>query len=243
MKACPSTTFFQAIPAVIVLSVLSCEASTLWSVDLQGDGNGGAFGQTVPVLMAGSEASSGLGNVWNAFTVSGDNSTTTNPSLNLVDSDGSPSSVFFSITGTLSGWSQNGSALLSDYIFVNAGNSDPFLDWAITGLVPGQEYEMYAYGSISRSAGLLIDHDGDNNLADESLGIVTGSGLLFSGLTASAGGSIIGRMSPGATSQGDWSGFQLVAVPEPSSMTLLGLGSLALLLRHRRQSSQVETSL
>ncbi|MEM7396782.1 MAG: hypothetical protein AAF492_31015, partial [Verrucomicrobiota bacterium] len=137
------------------------------------------------------------------------NLTTTDPSLNLVDSAGNASPVTLSITGTMTGWSQNGSSLISDYLFVNAGNSDPFVDWTLSGLTPGVAYTMYAYGGVARNVSLLIDHDGDGSLADETADIVAGAGSPITGLVASAGGEIIGRASPGTVTEGNWGGFQL----------------------------------
>jgi hypothetical protein len=119
-------------------------ANKLWSVDMQGDGSGGAFGQLAPPnLMTGSEANAGHGNVWNAFTISGHSGTTSDPSLNLVDSAGNLSGVTFAVTGNVTGWSQNGSALVADYLFLNAGNSASSITWQITGLTPGETYSLH----------------------------------------------------------------------------------------------------
>ena len=191
---------------------------TLWSVDFQGDGNGGAFGQLAPPLpMTGIEAAAGFGNVWNAFTLRGHNQTSTDPSLNLVNSTGAVSGVTLSLNGTVTGWSQNGNALINDYLFVNAGNSDPDVDWTITGLLPGTNYAVFAYGGIGRDINLLIDLDGDGSLANETATLAAGGGRLISPITASPSGSIAGRALPGTVGEGNWGGFQIF--PAPTTQT------------------------
>ena len=105
-------------------------ASEIWSVDIQGNGGGGFNGQVnPPVLMSGVEPTSGIGNIWNAFTVAGHtgnaSGVSVNPALaNLKDSAGTTSGIGFAITGTVSGYSTaSGSGLTADYLFLNAGFS------------------------------------------------------------------------------------------------------------------------
>ncbi|MDB4734715.1 lamin tail domain-containing protein [Akkermansiaceae bacterium] len=185
-------------------------ANKLWSVDIQGDGAGGNFGQlNPPNSMSGTEGSSGLGNVWNIFNVPGHAGTVTDPSLSLVDSAGAASSLSFSITGTVTGWSQSGSALVSDYLFVNAGNSDSSITWEISGLTPGETYTFYGYGGVSRDIKLTLDRNGDGSLAGESDFNVNSAGLSIDNVTASASGTIIGSASQGSVSEGNWGGFQI----------------------------------
>ena len=185
-------------------------ANKLWSVDIQGDGGGGNFGQlNPPNAMSGTEGSSGLGNVWNIFNVPGHSGTVTDPSLSLVDSAGSASGLTFSITGTVTGWSQGGSALVSDYLFVNAGNSDTSITWEISGLTPGETYTFYGYGGVSRDIELTLDRDGDGSLVGESAFNVASAGLSIDNVIASASGTIIGSASQGSVSEGNWGGFQL----------------------------------
>ena len=119
-------------------------------------GNEGAFGQRFPAP-AMSGAADGLGDQWNVFAVSGHDGTTTDPSLALTDSAGDPSPVTFSIQGTVTGWSGAGNALVSDYLFLNAGNSDSTITWEISGLAPGEAYTLIAYGGVSRDIGLTLD--------------------------------------------------------------------------------------
>jgi len=187
----------------------------LWSVDFQGDSNNGSNGQTPPVLMSGVEANAGFGRVWNGFTIAGHNMTSTDPALNLVDSGGNTSAVSMALAGTVSGWSLPGSALLNDYLFVNAGNADADVDWVISGLQPGTDYTLYAYGGISRNINLLIDQDGDGSLADDSNVLVPGAGKLIRRIRASASGEMIGRALPGTNTEGNWGGFQLLVDPGP----------------------------
>lgn len=181
----------------------------LWSVDLQGDGNGGAFGQLAPpTLMSGAEVNTGLGATWNAFTISGHDGTTPNPSLPLVDSSGTASSVSFSVNGTVTGWSQTGSALIADYLFVNAGNSDPSVSWELSGLIPGKTYSMHPYGGVGRDIKITIDLDGDGLLTDETGVTAGGGGITITDIVASATGRVIGKAERGSVTEGNWGGFQ-----------------------------------
>jgi hypothetical protein len=186
-------------------------ADTLWNVDIQGNGNGGASGQlSPPNNMSGTI--NGLGGTWNHFTVGGHSTTSNNPTLDLLKSDGSNSSVDFTITGTVSGWSQNGDNLFADYLFVNAGNSDRDLNWQITGLDSGETYTLILYGGVSRDVKITVDTDGDGSLADESAIIVpVNAGVAIEDITPFPGANslILGKVEPGSVSEGNWSGFQL----------------------------------
>jgi Lamin Tail Domain/Concanavalin A-like lectin/glucanases superfamily/CotH kinase protein len=182
-------------------------ANEIWSVDIQGDGAGGAFGQTPPVLKTGVESVSGLGNVWNALTVAGHSGTTVNPSLAIVkDSTGSNTSVAFSITGTVSGFTNPGDALNLDYLFLAAGGSASSVTWQITGLNPAKTYSMWFYTG-PRTCRYKVDKNGNGSIADDTALIATTSALV-SGIVPDATGKIIGNAdTPGG--EVNWSGFQL----------------------------------
>ena len=198
---------FSAVPP----STPGVPPEKLWSVDLQGDGNGGLFGQlSPPDLMSGVAGESGLGGVWNAFTIAGHSGVSTDPSMNLVDSAGAASGVGFSIDGTVTGWSQEGDALVADYLFVNAGNADSSITWQISGLTPGERYTFLGHGGISRDISLTLDRDGDGSLAGESSFLVGSAGLSIDNVLAGDTGVIMGRASRGSVEQGNWGGFQLV---------------------------------
>ena len=192
-------------------------AETLWNVDLQGNGNGGALGQLAPPLDMTGEAT-GLGGTWNHLTIGGHPTTSSNPSLALVKSDGSSSSVNFNITGTVSGWSQAGNPLFSDYLFVNAGNADASIDWRITGLDSGESYSLILYGGVARDIQITIDTDGDGSLADEtSVFAPAGGSVIIEDISPFPGANslILGRAEGGTNGEGNWGGFQLL-IPDDS---------------------------
>lgn len=191
-------------------------ANQLWNVDIQGDGNGGAFGQVTPTTKTGTSTASGFGGVWNAFTVRGHNATSANPSLALVDSAGAASPVTFSVQGSVSGFSNSvtgGSAgmeaLTRDYLFVNAGVSATQIDWTLTGVPTGQTYGLWLHGGSTRDIRITVDKDGDGSLLDETPANAPAGGLLVTGITPSPAGVILGRAQNGSVSEGNWSGFQL----------------------------------
>ncbi len=209
-------------------------AGEIWSVDIQGDGAGGAFGQTSPVLMSGAEAASGFGNVWNALTVAGHSGTTVNPSLAVVkDSTGANTSVAFSITGTVSGWSSPGNALNTDYMFLAAGNSASSVTWQLTGLNPAKTYSVWLYGSSSRSCRFKVDINGNGSIGDETaVTAPANGGVLVSGIQPDATGKIIGNAdTPGG--EVNWSGFQLF-VPSNGSAPPFDPGAFNSSLEKRR---------
>ena len=185
-------------------------ANEIWSVYIQGDGAGGAFGQVVPTLMSGPEATSGIGNVWNALTIAGHSGTTVNPSLAIVkDSTGANTAVAFSITGTVTGFSNAGNALSADYMFLAAGNSASSVTWQLTGLNPAKTYSLWLYGSSVRSCRFKVDTNGNASIADETaVTAPTNGGVLVTGIHPDATGKIIGNAdTPGG--EVNWSGFQL----------------------------------
>lgn len=213
-------------------------ANELWSVDIQGNGAGGAFGQVVPTLMSGVEPTSGLGNVWNALTIAGHNGTTANPSLAaLVDSAGATSGVGFAITGTVTGFSYTpGSALTYDYLFLNAGNSAASITWRLTGLNPAKTYGLWIYGSFTRSIRVKADANGNGLLTDDTVVLASGGGVLLSGLRPDATGKIIGNADT-ASGEADWSGFQLYA--EQTAGATFDPGTFSASLDRRRIMEEV----
>ena len=220
-------------------------AAEVWSVDIQGDGVGGVYGQVTPTLMNGAESASGLGNVWNAFTVPGHPATVTNPSLaSLKDSSGSPSALSFSITGTVSGFSvptSGGStALYNDYLFLSAGNSASSIAWRIGGADPSKTYSLWLYGSAYRSVRLKVDTNGNGSLTDETaVTTPAGGGVLVSGIVPQSSGLIAGSAdTPGG--EANWSGFQLF-VPQTGSATF-DPGSFDESLENRRLMAELDYS-
>ncbi|UCG56029.1 MAG: LamG domain-containing protein [Phycisphaerales bacterium] len=183
----------------------------LWSVDIQGV-DGTLYDQfNPPAVMDGLEEVYGYGNIWNKFDVPGHGlDPATDPSVQLLDSEGNLTAVTFTVFGRITGFSYGGAEpIIQDYLFVNAGLSDPFVTWSITGLEPGGPYELYAYGGVIRDVSLTVDIDGDGSLTDQTSAIVPAAGLLFGGIKADPTGTIIGRTDPGTVGEGNWGGFQL----------------------------------
>ena len=208
---CKVLILFAALAMTGGFDIAHAADDTLWSVDIQGAGSA-LYGQLdPPALMEGVEPEYDYGNIWNGFDVPGhDLPAAVNPSMELVDSEGNATSVTFTITGNVSGFSYADVVpLIQDYLFVNAGNSDASLTWSITALEAGGSYELYAYGGIARDVSITIDTDGDGSLADETATIVPGAGFLFESVKADSNGTIIGRTAPGTVAEGNWGGFQL----------------------------------
>lgn len=195
-------------------------AAELWSVDLQGDGVGGVYGQVPPTTMSGPESASGLGSHWNALTLASHPATSTNPGIAVLkDSSGNDSGLSFSITGTVSaftvGSSGGSTPLYNDYLFLGAGNSANNVTWRINGANPAKSYSLWLYGSAYRSARIKVDVNGNGSLADDA--VVTppaGGGTLVSGINPQVSGTILGNAS--AAGETNWSGFQLML---PSNQT------------------------
>lgn len=183
----------------------------LISVDLQGDPTGAAFA-AIPVLMTGSfETRAGImTDTWNAITLPGHPNVATDPSFPLVDSNGAGSGVTFSLSGTVSSWTNTpgDDPITRDYLFVNAGNADVSAGWELSGVSALSEYTLFAYGGIARDMLLTVDTNGDGDLSDESPTSVTIAGFEFI-VKAGSDGSIIGSIDPGNSNEANWGGFQL----------------------------------
>jgi hypothetical protein len=218
-------------------------ADELWSVDLQGDGVGGVFGQVPPTTMGGVEPGSGIGNVWNALTLASHPATSVNPGIGaMVDSSGTVTGLSFGITGTVSGFTYGASGgstvLFNDYLFLNAGNSAASITWQIGGADPGETYSMWLYGSSVRSVRIKVDVNGNGTLADDAaVTAPAGGGVLVGGIVPQASGLIIGDAdAPGGET--NWSGFQLF-VPAVGGGTDFDPGSHDTGLERRRLMDEV----
>ena len=184
----------------------------LISVDLQGSPIDAAFAFDPVLMMSGFEPRAGImTGVWNAITLPGHPNVAQDPSFELVDANGDDSGVTFSLTGTVSSWTNDAGndALANDYLFVNAGNANPSAAWEISGVTAQSEFTFYAYGGIARDMLLTVDTNGDGDLSDETPTSVGTAGLEFTG-TAGSDGRIIGSIDPGNSGEANWGGFQLL---------------------------------
>ena len=183
----------------------------LISVDLQGSNEGALF-PSEPVLMSGFEVRAGIvTDVWNAINIPGHPNTATEPSFDLLDSNGDETGVSLSFTGTISSWSNTpgNDPLTDDYLFVNAGNADFSAAWELSGLSPLSEFTLFTYGGLARDMLLTVDTDGDGDLTNETPTNIDINGFEFTG-TVGANGSILGSIDPGASNEANWGGFQLI---------------------------------
>lgn len=183
----------------------------LISVDLQGSNEGALF-PSEPVLMSGFEVRAGIvTDVWNAINIPGHPNTATDPSFDLLDSNGDETGVSLSFTGTISSWSNTpgNDPLTNDYLFVNAGNADVSVAWELSGLSPLSEFTLFTYGGLARDMLLTVDTDGDGDLTNETPTNIDINGFEFTG-TVGTNGSILGSIDPGASNEANWGGFQLI---------------------------------
>ena len=183
----------------------------LISVDLQGSNEGALF-PSEPVLMSGFEVRAGIvTDVWNAINIPGHPNTATDPSFDLLDSNGDETGVSLSFTGTISSWSNTpgNDPLTDDYLFVNAGNADVSAAWELSGLSPLSEFTLFTYGGLARDMLLTVDTDGDGDLTNETPTNIDINGFEFTG-TVGTNGSILGSIDPGASNEANWGGFQLI---------------------------------
>lgn len=138
--------------------------------------------------------------------------------------------------------SNESNTVLRDFWFFS---KDSFVDWQISGLIPGAEYEMFHYGGWPLETGddervvIILDTDGDGSVDDAQIaGFVEGGldGVHFSSIIAAADGTIRGRWEglADAPSWADTAGFQLAlkTIPEPATLLILA-GGMAMVRRRR----------
>jgi hypothetical protein len=220
-----------AFVCVVWMAVATCRADLLVSAEFQATDDTGLLRTAADqsgdesLAVAASSAFSSTGTTWNHLEITQYNgSLTTNPSWSgLVDRNNATTTVGFSITGSVYAWNQNNftnAVTADDFFFAAAGASSTF-NWSITGLTAGTTYKLFLYGSnltSDRQINQLVDTNGDGSLTDETA-VGVWSGSLFT-VKANSSGTILGYGSvPGG--EGNWSGFQIAQVPEPSVVVLL----------------------
>jgi hypothetical protein len=201
-------------------------------------------------------------NYWN-------NSWPTDPTTDLVDNSGSPSTLDLIYGPTAFAWSIQGShpgqdadgsynrELLNGYL--NAGMAPwnpPVTNSSISlNQIPFAEYNVYVYFSsdVADRPGYITD--GATTFYFNSIGpaSVSGANALFAQTTETSSANhpqanyaVFSGLSGGSQTitlqmeipdlWGGIAGFQVVAVPEPGTFSLLAIGTIALsMFRHRRR--------
>lgn len=238
-----------AVPMLLGVTA-SLASATLISVDLvYSDLNGGPSSPysgdtigtgTLNINVAG-EVYTGQVGPWNALDTGSNNGNNTSASLgSLVDGTGNLTTVSITMgTATTSGsgmWRNGyvgtvGGNLREEqaYIYYPGITATNYYDWELAGLTANAHYRLTLFGdggasytNIANSMAGVLDSEGDWNWVD---------------ITASPTGFITGQFATSGNNDIHLLyGLQLetIAVPEPSSIALLGLTSLGLIRRRRR---------
>jgi len=123
--------------------------------------------------------------------------------------------------------------LLEDIAFENDATSIVF---TLTGLTAFTEYAVVGYGYDADAANNTAVNDWTTNggtvTHSWTAADFTTARFEMANLTADFKGEA--TITGAGSAIIIWNGFEIAAVPEPSSAALLGLGSLALILRRRR---------
>ncbi len=203
---------------------------------------------SVSATASGAAVIGTTGDTWNG--IEGASFHLTATSLPLVNSANTATDATLSYTvkgGYSVGAGQSNpvnTALLNDWVSVTGTNHGTI---TIGGLGIGTSYDLYIYYSQSdqaaRATALTVTGNGtpltgtiQNNSAGGATAYTSGVNYLKFTLSPDASGNIaIDFVKAGTDPQheGDINGFQIQAVPEPASLSLLSLGGLALLRRRR----------
>jgi len=128
----------------------------------------------------------------------------------------------------------------------NTASNPGAFDFEISGLAPGAEYSMYAYGAGfgTRDFNLTIDQDGNGTLdiLDPVVNVFsTSNGSVITNIVADSTGTIIGRAANAENDEANWTAFQLVqtsaAAPEPMGLVLTSAGLAAIAFLRRRKAA------
>lgn len=124
--------------------------------------------------------------------------------------------------------------LLSDIAFENDATSIVF---TLTGLTAFQEYTVVGYGYDADFSNDTIVNNWTTNGGTVSHGWehedISTASFSLANLTADASGVATITGSTNVGSLIIWNGFQITAVPEPSSFALMALGGVALFILRR----------
>ncbi|MDO4583615.1 MAG: PEP-CTERM sorting domain-containing protein [Planctomycetia bacterium] len=179
------------------------------------------------------------GGIWNAFEFQAHSGTpTVNPSMSLVDSEGTPTSVVLTIEGNVTGWNNdNNNRLMGDYMFAYAGKANRDengyigYDFEISGLLPNELYELEFFTSENGGRKTYFTVEGEEKRIDGN-----DSGIWS--VLADEDGFIRGIFASSSTaglatnSEQNWAALTIRAVdsgvPEPSTWVLLAAGLIGL---------------
>jgi len=154
-------------------------------------------------------------------------------------------------TGTNGGANGPNSTLTQDFLAVSGATPNTGT-LTLAGLTVGQQYALYVYNG-STSIGRITDFSvtgtatasgSVNNIGTPGVvlwtpatAIVPGNYVQLNG-TANATGQLVIQFMNRAASEGDLAGFQIRAIPEPSTYALLATGALLIVAyRARRRPS------
>lgn len=179
------------------------------------------------------------GDVWNNLGASGTSVALKNPA-------GSASALTLTWSG--SAWTvdpglENGfygtpyGRLMNGYLYTSGTSS-----LTLSGLTPGMDYNLYLYSEADVDGRrLTIDVNGVGATTAASVkteGIfIAGQNYLSLGVRANGSGNLVIAYSVGSGDEANLNGFQLTAVPEPATTTLVVAGALGALALWRRSTS------
>jgi hypothetical protein len=197
------------------------------------------------------------GDFWNVFTASGSNPATALKLTTGVASAGVTLQISGSqyITGTSGGANGPNAAMTEDFLAVGGAMQVRTGTITLAGLTANQNYDLYLYNG-STSVGRITDFNVTNGSTTVN-GSITNVGTpgavtwtpstaiipanyLQLNVAANSTGQLVIKFMNKAAFEGDFAGFQIRAIPEPSTYALFATGAAALLIvayRARRRAS------
>jgi hypothetical protein len=188
-----------------------------WNVDIQGGAGSTLYGQE-GVAHPHAPDAQGSWNVMSLPPLDGNPaSVITDPTITLATRDNVPSTVSFTLVGSVGGWSglPGQHSLIGDYLILLGNHYFGYPDSVglkIEGLEGGETYELVVRTGEdgTRNMQTVVDLDGDGSLSDETWVTTLGGGKtsLFR-CVADDNGTIIGRVGTATTNEANFAGFIL----------------------------------
>ena len=210
-----------AITGLFLLSAASNAQAAVVSVDLDAFGLGTGFGDFTGSFTTGTTTT------WNSLPLGGATPLPTGP-LTTMDGSATLNDVTFTLgdgTDSYSLWAANSSHLVTgDALYVREAS----LSFSFSGLIAGGAYNVKFYTGADDTFVTGLG-SGTTAIAHQDVGT-------FSGVIADPTGSIAGSLSPDGR-DASMSAIQIQGnfVPEPATLSLLAIGGLGALMKHRRR--------